>query len=182
MKNASKTAFGAIMAGLSIALMISTAVIPFLSYAIPAICGVLITIMVIECDNKWATLVYASVSILSLIIIPDKSAGASYALIFGYYPIVKNIFENKLPKKLCKLFKLVLANIVLLASYYISLFFFGIDTEGIEWIAPFLTKWYVAPIIITFVSVFFLMYDTVLTRLSIIYKKKWQKKLRKTFK
>lgn len=182
MKNTSKTAFGAIMSALSIALMISTAVIPFLSYAIPAVCGVLITIVVIECDKKWATLVYASVSILSLIIIPDKSAGASYALIFGYYPIVKTIFESKLPKILCKLIKLILANAVLLASYYISLFFFGIDTEGIEWITPYLTKWYVAPIIIIFVSIFFSMYDTVLTRLAIIYKKKWQKKLRKTFK
>ena len=182
MKNTSKVALGAIMTGLSIALMISTAIIPFLSYAVPAICGVLITIMVIECEKKWALLVYASVSILSLLIIPDKSAGAAYAMIFGYYPVLKSVFEAKLPKFAAVSAKLILFNTVLLISYYVSLRFFGIDTEGIEWIAPYLNKWYIAPIIVVFASIFVMMYDTVLTRLTINYKKRWRKKFRKTFK
>lgn len=182
LKNTSKIALGAIMSGLSIALMILTTIIPFLSYAVPAICGTLIIILVTECGKKWALLVYACVSILSLILIPDKSAGAAYALIFGYYPVVKTIFENKFSRHIALIFKLIIANIVLLLSYYISLKFFGIDTEGIEWITPYLTKWYVAPIIIVFASVFFYMYDIVLSRLAIIYKKRWRKKFMKSFK
>lgn len=182
MKNTSKTALGAIITGLSVALMLSTAVIPFLSYAIPAICGVLIILIITECDKKWALLVYTCVSILSLLIIPDKSAGLSYACIFGYYPVVKTILENKLPEWLSWVVKLLLADIVLIAGYYIYLHFFGIDTEGIEWITPYLTKWYVSIIITIFCSVFFFMYDTVLTRLTLIYKFRWRKLFKKYFK
>lgn len=182
LKNTSKTALCAIITGLSITFMLLTAVIPFLSYVIPAICGALMLIVVIECNTKWALLVYASVSILSLIIIPDKSAGIAYVLIFGYFPIIKNIFEQKLPNWLSYLLKVVIFNIVLLAAFYLALLVFGIDTEGIEWITPYLTKWYIAPLIIFFTTIFMSMYDNVLSKFIIIYKKKWRKKLNKTLK
>lgn len=182
MKNTSKTALGAIITGLSVALMLSTAIFPFLSYAIPAICGVLIVLMVMECDKKWATLVYACVSILSLLIVPDKSAGVAYLCIFGYYPIIKAIFESRLPDWLSWVLKILLADIVLIAGYYVSMYFFGIDTEGIEWISPYLNKWYIALIIAVFGGVFFAMYDTVLTRLITLYEIKWRKRLKKYFK
>lgn len=182
MKNTSKTALGAIITGLSVALMLSTGILPFLSYAIPAICGVLIILMVIECDKKWALLVYVCVSILSLLIVPDKSAGFAYTCIFGYYPIVKAIFESKLPNWLSWVAKIILADVVLIAGYYLSLKFFGFDSEGIEWIVPHLTKWYVAPIIAIGGGIFFVMYDTVLTRLITIYSAKWCKIFKKYFK
>lgn len=182
MKNTSKIALGAIITGLSVALMLSTAILPFLSYAIPAICGVLIILVVMECDKKWAFLVYVSVSILSLLIVPDKSAGAAYACIFGYYPIIKAVFESKLPEWLSWISKILLADIVLIAGYYMSLHFFGIDTEGIEWLSPYLTKWFVAPIIAVGGGIFFYMYDTVLTRLITIYSLKWRKRFKKYFK
>lgn len=182
MKNTSKTALGAIITGLSVAIMLSTAIFPFLSYSVPALCGALIIIMVIECDKKWATLVYIAVSILSLLIVPDKSAGVAYAFLFGYYPIVKAILESKLSVTFSWIIKLSLCSVVLIAGYYISLHFFGIDTEGIEWIEPFLNKWYVVPVIVVFSSIFFYMYDVVLTRLVIIYDRKWRKNFRKIFK
>lgn len=182
MKNTSKIAFGAILAGLSVAFMLSTAVLPFLSYTIPAICGLIIVLLIIECDEKWALLVYICVSVLSLLIVPDKSAGLSYLCIFGYYPIIKSILEKKLPDWLCRIVKLLIANSVLILSYYISLKLFGIDTEGIEWITPYLDKWFVPVIIILAGSIFFGMYDTVLTRLTKIYRIKWRKSFRKYFK
>ncbi len=182
LKNTSQIALCAIMAGLSITLMLSTAVIPFMSYAIPALCGTLMLVIVIECSKKWALLVYACVSILSLIVIPDKSAGLSYILVFGYYPILKCILEKNFPAWLSYLLKLLTFNVVLLGSFYITLYFFGIDTDGIEWVVPYLTKWFIAPIIVVFASIFLLMYDTVLSKLIIIYKKKLRKKLIKTLK
>ncbi len=182
MKHTMKIAFGAIMAGLSIAFMLSTAVIPFLSYAIPALCGALMVILITECGNKWSLIVYAVVSILSLLIVPDKSAGIAYTAIFGYYPILKSLVDVKLPKWLSWTIKMISTNIVMLVLYYISLFFFGIDTEGIEWVEPYLSKWFIAPIIILITCGFFIMYDIVLTGVKLVYKKKWRKKLLKSFK
>ncbi len=182
MKNTSKTALGAIITGLSVAIMLSTAIFPFMSYSVPALCGALIIIMVMECDKKWALLVYSAVSILSLLIVPDKSAGIAYTFLFGYYPVLKSIFESKLPNWLSWVLKLSLCSVVLLLGYYISLYFFGIDTEGIEWAIPYLKKWFVAPLIIIFASIFFFMYDVVLTRLITIYNLNWRNKFRKLFK
>ncbi len=182
MKNTSKTALGAIITGLSVALMLSTAIFPFLSYAIPSICGVLIVLIVMECDKKWAALVYACVSILSLLIVPDKSAGIAYLCIFGYYPIVKAILESKLSNWLSWVIKILLADTVLIGGYYLMLKFFGIDTEEIEWITPYLTKWYLPFVIALFGGVFFAMYDAVLTRLITLYEYKWRKRFKKYFK
>lgn len=182
MKNTSKIALGAILAALSVAFMLSTAILPFLSYTIPAICGIIVVLLVIECDKKWALMVYVCVSVLSLLIVPDKSAGLSYLCIFGYYPIVKALLESKLPDWLSWIIKLIIADSVLILTYYISLKFFGIDIEGIEWISPYLNQWYVPLVIIFAGSIFFAMYDTVLTRLITIYEFKWRKKFRKYFR
>lgn len=182
MKNTSKTALGAIITGLSIALMLSTTILPFMSYAIPAISGVLITLIVMECDKKWALIVYASVSILSLLIVPDKSAAIAYVCLFGYYPIVKALLESKLTTWISFVIKILLADAVLISGYYITLHFFGIDTEGIEWLSPYLTKWFVAPVIAIGGGIFFYMYDVVLTRLITIYSVKWRKIFKKYFK
>ena len=40
--------------GLSAALMMLASVIPFLTYAIPALAAILVMFMRIECDWKWA--------------------------------------------------------------------------------------------------------------------------------
>ncbi len=182
MKTTAKTALGGMIAALSVALMLLSAVIPFMSYALPAIAGALMMIIVMECDKKWALAVYISVSIISLMVVPDKSAGFAYALFFGYYPIIKAILESKCKRKIEKFLKLLIFNVITLSSYYVLLLFVGIDTSGIEFLEPYLRKWFVAPIIIIIGSIFFIMYDIVLTRLIIIYCVRYRNKFRKLFK
>ena len=53
-KNSTKTAIGGIIAALSIVLMLLTSAIPTLTYAIPAIAGLLLVVIVIEVNKKWA--------------------------------------------------------------------------------------------------------------------------------
>ena len=52
MKQSSKCALGGIVAALSLVLMISVAIIPFLTYALPAVAGALIIFIVVEIDRK----------------------------------------------------------------------------------------------------------------------------------
>lgn len=184
MKLTSKTALGAMVSALSIAFMLLTAVLPFMSYSLPAITGLLIVLLVIECDKKWAFVVYVTVSLLSLLIVPDKSAAFSYLLFFGYYPIIKSFLETKMNIVWEKIIKFLLFNAVVLASYFILLKFFGIETDSdsIKWLTPHLRKWYIVPVIMVFASVFFAMYDIVLTRLIFLYETNWRKKFSKMFK
>ena len=60
------------IAALSVTIMLSTAVIPYLTYALPAMAGVLLVLMVIEINKSWALCTYVAVSILSFLILPDK--------------------------------------------------------------------------------------------------------------
>ena len=85
-RNSSKTALGGIVAALSVTMMFLTAVIPTLTYALPAAAGVLLIIVVIDVDKKWAFGVYAAVSLLSLLVLPDKEAAVMYVFFFGHYP------------------------------------------------------------------------------------------------
>lgn len=182
MKNASKTAMGAMVAALCIALMLLTAVIPFLSYAMPMIAGALITVMVIECDKLWALFVYVSVSILSLLVVPDKSAGLAFLFYFGYYPILKNILESKFNKTAETIIKYANIIFVVLGAYFLALKFFGIDTDDMEFIVPHLGKWYTYLILSLLTAIFFKLYDTALSKAILLYERVFRKKFRKLFK
>ena len=94
MKQSSKCAIGRIVAALSLVLMISVAIIPFLTYALPAAAGVLIIFIVIEIDKKWAFGVYSTVAILGMILVPEKEVAVMYLVLFGYYPIIKALIEE----------------------------------------------------------------------------------------
>ena len=182
MKTTSKTAFGAMIAALCVTLMLSTTIIPFLSYAIPMIAGAMIMLIVIECDKLWAFFVYICVSILSLLVVPDKMASLAFLVYFGYYPILKAILESKTNIVVEKIIKYVHINVVVLLSFFLALNFFGIDTEGIEFIEPFINKWYIYPILATFSSFFFTLYDITLSKVVLLYIKKYRKKFRRIFK
>lgn len=182
MKTASKTAVCSMIAALCVALMLSTAIIPFLSYAVPMISGALIAIIVIECDKLWALFVYVTVSVLSILIVPDKSAGLAFILYFGYYPILKAFLESKKLGIVEYIIKYLNIIVVVLVSYFIMLKFFGIDTEGVEFLASHLGKWYSYVILAAFSCVFFYLYDTALTKAIIIYKNNFRKKFRRLFK
>ena len=182
MKTTSKTAFGAMIAALCVALMLSTTVIPFLSYAIPMIAGAMIMLIVIECDKLWALFVYICVSILSLLVVPDKIASVSFLVYFGYYPILKAVLESKTNQVVEKVIKYVHINVIVLLSYFLMLKFFGIDTDGIEFLEPFIGKWYTYLILGLFSSLFFTMNDITLSKAFFLYIKRFRKKFRKIFK
>lgn len=170
------------IAALCVALMLSTAVIPFLSYAIPMIAGSFITIIVIECDKLWALFVYVAVSILSFLIVPDKSAALAFAVYFGYYPIMKAAIEKKNLGTSEYIIKYLHIIAVVLISYFLMLNFFGIETDDIEFLASHLGKWYSYLALALFSCLFFFLYDNALSKCIIIYQNRFRKKFRRLFK
>lgn len=118
-KKSSKTAVGGVITALSIVLMFLTSVIPTLTYALPAAAGFLITLIVIEIDKKWALGVYVAVSLLSVLLIADKEAAVMYIMFFGYYPIVKAIFEKHFHSMLLWVLKFAVFNVGAVAAFFI---------------------------------------------------------------
>lgn len=176
--NSSKTALGGIVAALSVTMMFLTAVIPTLTYALPAAAGVLLIIVVIDVDKKWAFGVYAAVSLLSVLILPDKEAAVMYVFFFGHYPIVKALLEKtRLGKIALWVCKLLIFNASVVAAYLVIIYVFRIPFDDMGAFGKW-TVW----ILLGMGNVVFLIYDVALSRLVTLYMLKWRKAFRKILK
>ncbi|MBR6701939.1 MAG: hypothetical protein IKI78_02220, partial [Clostridia bacterium] len=132
MKQSSKCAIGGIVASLSLVLMISVAVVPFLTYALPAIAGAMMIFAVIEINRKWAFGIYAAVSILGLFLVPDKEVAVMYLAFFGYYPIIKSLLESKCGRVLEWALKLISFLSTMVISYYLMIKFMGVTIDEMD--------------------------------------------------
>ncbi len=157
--------------------MISVAIIPFLTYALPAVASVLITFVVIEIGKKWAFGVYCAVSILGFLLVGDKEVAMMYIAFFGYYPILKSVAESKLPKVAEWVLKLVLFNASIAAAYVIMINLMGVTVDEINEYGMV-----AVPILLGAGSVAFVLYDIALTKIITLYMIKWRKLFKRYFK
>lgn len=164
------------VAALSVIVMMLT-VIPVMTYTAPAFAGLLLIIVVIEIDKKWAFGVYVAVSALGLLIAADKEAAVMYVAFFGYYPILKALLESKLPRWLEMLTKFLIFNVAMVSSYFILIKVFGLPMDDMNELGK-----YGPLILLAMGNVVFLLYDFALTKLVIVYQMKWQDKFRRLFK
>lgn len=137
---------------------------------------------VIEIDKKWALGVYASTSIISLLVVPNKEAALFYALFFGYYPIIKAIFESKLPRVVEYILKFTVFNLSVVAVYFLVINVLGMPLDELLDMGEndFLNK-YAVPIMLLLGNFAFIMLDKAMTRMATLYILVWQKKFRKMF-
>ncbi len=177
MKQSSKPALGGIVAALSLVLMISVAIIPFLTYALPAVAGALIVFIVVEIDKKWAFGVYATVAILASLLVPDKEVAVMYLAFFGYYPIIKALLESKLPAVASWILKVLMFNGTIALSYLFMIKLMGISVDEIDEYGAV-----AVPILLGAGTVAFILYDIALTKLVTVYMMSWRKYFKRYFK
>ena len=115
MKKSGKVALGGIIAAFAILIML-IAWFPSLTYAVPAIAGALLIIIVIEINAKWAFLVYLVVAFLALLIC-EKEASILFVGFFGYYPIIKAKLETLKNRVFEWVLKFLLFNSAVILAY-----------------------------------------------------------------
>lgn len=178
MKSTSLTALGGILTALSVFIMFLSSVFPFLSYALPALAGALLLVIVKEADNKWATMIYVAVSILTFIIVSNKEATIMYIFFFGYYTILKFFLEEKFSNKLIIwILKLITFNISVILAYLVIIYVFAIPFEEMEEYGK-----YSVYILLGLGNLTFIIFDYALSKLSILYDRYWHKQFKKIFK
>lgn len=177
MKQSSKCALGGIIASLSLVLLISVAIVPFMEYALPAVAGALIILMVIETDKKWAFGVYCAVAILGLFLVPNKEVAVMYFAFFGYYPILKALIEGKLPSVLSWIIKVGTFVATMVVSYAFMMKFMGVTIDETEEFGAV-----AIPVLLGAGTLTFILYDIALTRMVMLYLMKWQKYFKRSFK
>lgn len=126
--HASPIALGGIMAALAVVIMCMGGLIPVATFICPMMCIILLTVVRQRCGNRIAWAWYGAVTILSLLLGPDKEAAAVFAFL-GYYPILKPVFD-KLPLRW--LWKGIYFNVVILAMYWLLMNLFGMAALAAE--------------------------------------------------
>lgn len=182
MSQSGKTALGGMITALSVIILVPSALEVFV-YTLPAFAGMLIMLCVIELDKKWAMGIYAAVSLLSLMLVPNKEAAILYVAFFGYYPVLKAFLESKLPKVGEYIVKFLVFNVAMLGAYAVLVKVLGMPFDeimGIEGEGGFIAE-FILPIMLILGNITFFIFDIALTRIVTAYLRVWQKRFRKLF-
>ena len=122
-RNSAKfVALGGVMAALAVVIMCLGGMIPLSTFVCPMLCAVLLMIVLRIAGSRIAWAWFGAVSILSLLLGPDKEAAAVF-LFLGYYPIVKPWLDKR---KLSFVWKFLLFNTSIFAMYGLLIYVFGL--------------------------------------------------------
>ena len=121
-------ALGGMMAALAVVIMTLGGAIPLNTFLCPIVCMMVLRFVLATTGRRVAWAWYGAVSILSLLLGPDKEAVAIF-LALGYYPILK----PKLDRRKWKwIWKGLLFNAVILILYWLLMHIFGFDQLASE--------------------------------------------------
>lgn len=172
MKRSKIITLGGMITALSLVLMFLSNIITTASLALPALAGLLLIVAVIEMGSKWAAVIYAAVSILSMLLMVDKTSAIFYIFFFGHYPIIKSYVERIHKKFLQWVVKVLVFNACALVAYLITEALIGFKDGGLKNTGFLLTA-------ILF-NVTFIVYDFALSRLVVTYVYKIRKRFFKS--
>lgn len=175
MKTTSKITFCALMSALAVAFMLLS-YFPYFTYAVPAVAGLTGLVVLIEIGGKWPLLTYIVTAALSLIF-AEPEAKFMYALLFGYYPVLKAYIERIKNRAVQYIVKFAVFNAAVLAVYFITVKVLGMPLDdfgalGKAGIVAFLVL----------ANVTFYLYDIVLVRVAEVYMQKIHPAIKKNFK
>ncbi len=156
MKKTRYTTISGMVSALSVVIMLLTNIMPSMMYVIPIITGAIVFAVNEIIGKKWALGVFFVTSFISFVLLTDKEAALNYTLFFGYYPLLKPLYE-KLPKVLSWGVKVLTFNVALVAIGLIVTFIFKL---------PFLDEdmgKFTIPIFAVLFNIVFVMYDIMFT-------------------
>lgn len=148
-----------VLVALSVIILYLGCAIEVLDLTMSAIVSLLVVVIVIEMGYKYAWFAYLATSILSLLLLPQKSPAIFYTCFMGFYPIIKSHVERINSFVLRWTLKLVAGNIALVAMFLLLSLFVPDEFEG----GIMLVATYILGLVA------FVMYDVALTKLITLY-------------
>lgn len=167
--DAKRIALSAVFVALMLVILYLSSFFPVMSLTLIAIAGILPAVLVEEYGVGTAALCYAGAAILALLLVPDRMNALLFVLLFGHYPIVKNLSERVKYKWITWAVKLAVANLLFWIIWFLFRFLFmEMVTEMLAWV------WLLW---IAF-NVIFVLYDICLTKLMLLYRVRFSKRMR----
>lgn len=130
-----RMAMCAMMAALSVVLMVLGAVLELGMYACPLFAGLCFIPIGQKYGRKYHITLYVASSILCFLMVPNMEENLMLAGLFGWYPILRPSLQ-KLPKVLCWICKLAIFNVVVIAIEWLVMTVLAPEVLGntIAWI------------------------------------------------
>ena len=170
-KRTRRLATSGILAAVGVVLLYLGALIDVLDLSVAVLASLVCVFAVLEMGGAWPWLIYLVISVLSLILLPQKSPAVVFAFFGGYYPILKAYYERLRPFPAwgCKLihFNLFLALAVIAVKWILVLPDFFLTEGPLGILLLFLAG-----------NVVFVLYDVALTHLISSYLRVFRAKLR----
>ena len=148
-----------VLVALSVIILYLGCAIEVLDLTMSAIVSLLVVVIVIEMGYKYAWFAYLATSVLSLLLLPQKSPAIFYTCFMGFYPIIKSHIERLNSSALRWTIKLITGNLALVAMFVLLSLFVPDEFEG----GLILVATYILGIVA------FVMYDVALTKLISLY-------------
>jgi hypothetical protein len=159
---------------LSVALELLGAVLPIAMFIAPAAASFLVATVCVECGRKMALMAYVAVSLLGLVLVPDKEVALIYTVLLGYYPLVKPYLDRLRLALLRVGAKLLLCNGAVLSMYGVLLLLFPVAEVSQELKQA---AWAMAAVTLLLGNIAFLLYDRALVNLLRVYARVWRPRL-----
>ncbi len=166
-------ALSGVLAALAVVILLLGGLIPLATFCCPMLAIVVLLPILSECGAQIAATAWAAVSLLALMMVPDRELTLFYVF-FGIYPVLKP-HVDKLSSRLFRLLcKLLYCSLAIAAIYALLIFLFRLDVILEEFRTASL-----ALTAATFVmaNITFLLLDELIVRVEWLWKHKLRKRL-----
>ena len=162
-----RVAVSGMMVALGVIILYVGSLIEVLDISMAAIASLICIIALVEYGKLYVWMVFAATALAAMLLLPEKFTPSLYALLIGYYPMIKELIE-RVGKKSAKrgLFavlrwaiKLVFFNAALLAVALVAIYIL-ILPESAEWMQITM---------ILLANAAFILYDIALTKMISAY-------------
>ena len=169
-----RTAFGGIISALALTFLFLGSVFPFADIAGPAFASLCVLLTGLEFSGRFSLGVYASVSVLAFILVPDKESVLLFIFFFGWFPILKKAADSHMRRLPGLLVKLTAFNLSIVLMYWLILKVFVIESVADEF-SDYSTAMYFLIMILANITVIIL--DYAFSKVAYLYLNIWRKKL-----
>lgn len=126
-RSSRRMAVSGMMVALGAAAMLLGGVIPIATFCCPTIAGLALIPLALDCGRTHALSGWAAISLISLMLCPDKEAALLFAFL-GWYPVLKWPIDARFRhRRSRRLLKLALWNLSLGAMYALIFFVLRLD-------------------------------------------------------
>lgn len=157
-----------LMAALSLVVLLMGGLIPLATFACPMLAMICLLPVLRECGAGLCLVLYAAVSVLALLLVPDKELAAFY-LFFGFYPALRpelNRLPGRFPRTAAKC-GVFTASMVCMYLLLLKLFRLEAVAEEFAGYSPLMTAG-----LLLLGNVTLLLFDRALDRLALLYERK----------